>query len=93
MSTRTTLLLPFLLILASQCGQLSGYSRGGPKSQCGSMTPGHNLAPQTSSSPFEVQVKILQNIDFHFIAYLVILYLNFSSAAIRSRPDLQSMLN
>ena len=52
------LMLPCLLLLFSQCGQLSGYSAGGPRSQCGSMTPGHGLAPQSSSSPFEVQVKI-----------------------------------
>ena len=58
MSPLSPLLLPCLLLLLSQCGQLSGYSAGGPRSQCGSMTPGHGLAPQSSSSPFEVQVKI-----------------------------------
>ena len=58
MSPRSPLLLPCLLLLLSQCGLLSGYSAGGPRSQCGSMTPGHGLAPQSSSSPFEVQVKI-----------------------------------
>lgn len=51
------LIFPCLLLLATQYGLLSGYSQGGPRSQCGSMKPGHGLDPQTSNSPFEVKLS------------------------------------
>ena len=57
-----SLLLMTLLILSAQWGLLSAYSSGGPRSQCGSMKPGHGLSAQTTDSPFIVQAGLFVQI-------------------------------
>ena len=48
---------PLLLFLLLRCGPSSGYGGGAPRSQCGSLMPGHGGAAQdTSTSPYEVKV-------------------------------------
>ena len=48
---------PLLLFLLLRCGPSSGYGGGAPRSQCGSLMPGHGGAAQdTGTSPYEVKV-------------------------------------
>ena len=84
-----SLLLMTPLILAAQCGLLSAYSSGGPRSQCRSITPGHGLRAQSTDSPFSVQagffVQILmENLKlklFISLAYFQLDRNNISSGA------------
>lgn len=46
-----------LLILAGPIHQIQGLSSGAPEAACGSMTPGHGVGAQTSTSPFVTLVS------------------------------------
>ena len=50
--------LPLLYLTSINIAPSLGYSLGSPRSQCGSMTPGHGLQPQdNSNAPYQVSLS------------------------------------
>ena len=50
--------LPLLYLISTNIAPSWGYSSGSPRSQCGSMTPGHERVPQdNSNAPYQVSLS------------------------------------
>ncbi|KAG7314932.1 hypothetical protein KOW79_022235 [Hemibagrus wyckioides] len=50
-------LLLFVAVWLQILSTVAGYPNGAPVDRCGNMTPGHNVLPQTSSSPYTIMIS------------------------------------